>query len=201
VAKTGQLMIRQDESTRRSTATIFLDNRSEVLGKQGSPGFERAVSAAASMGIAFVRAGFASLLATAEGRPHPATEEGILEAMAAVSPTQGRQTPEVLKVLRAGSLADTTLAYVSAPPSGADLPSIIRLGTTFGRKVAVFVYPVDPASLSASAAEEVLGRGSGAQASLVRAGWEVFLLSPDGMLGDLWQRTTKTLRVGASTHR
>jgi uncharacterized protein (DUF58 family) len=201
VARTGQLMIRQDESTRRSTATIFLDNRSEVLGRQGAPGFERAVSATTSLGIAFIRAGFSAFLATAEGRPRPASEEAILETMAAVSPTQGRQTPEVLKMLRAGSLADTTLAYVSAPPTGADLPSIIRLGTTFGRKLAVLVHPVDPSSLSAPAAEEVLGRASAAQASLVRAGWEVFVLSPDGKLGDLWQRTTKTLRVGASTRR
>src|SRR5438105_2047418 len=39
VARTGQLMIRQDEATRRSNATLFLDNRSSSLGQDGSPGF------------------------------------------------------------------------------------------------------------------------------------------------------------------
>src|SRR6266508_4594195 len=50
VARTGKLMIRQDEATRRSSATLFFDNRSAALGNDGSPSFERAVSVAASVG-------------------------------------------------------------------------------------------------------------------------------------------------------
>jgi hypothetical protein len=103
----------------------------------------------------------------------------------------------VLKALRAGSLADTTLAFVSAPPVGSDLPSMIRMGSSFGRKLAVLVYRVDPASMVSVAAEEIRVRASAAQASLMRAGWEVYVLSPDERLGDVWQRTTKKLRVGA----
>jgi uncharacterized protein (DUF58 family) len=197
VAKTGQLMIRQDESTRRSTATIFLDNRNEILGPAGSAAFERAVSVAASLGRAFVRAGFATHLATAEGSPHPVSEDALLETLASVTLTQGRRTTDVLKGLRSGSLADTTLAFASAPPVGSDLPSVIRMGASFGRKLAVLVYPVDPASLASPAGDELRGRASAAQASLTRAGWEVYVLSPDERLGDKWQRTTKKLRVGA----
>src|SRR5437899_3317308 len=52
VARTGQLMIRQDESTRRSSALLFLDSRASALGAYGSPGFERAVSVAATLGRA-----------------------------------------------------------------------------------------------------------------------------------------------------
>ena len=199
VAKTGQLMIRQDESTRRSTATIFLDNRIELLGPAGSMAFERAVSVAGSLGLAFIRAGFATHLATAEGIPHAVSEEGLLETLAGVALAQGRGTTDLLKALRAGSLADTTLAFVSAPPAGSDLPSMIRMGSSFGRKLAVLVYPVDPASMGSVAAEEIRGRASAAQASLMRAGWEVYVLSPDERLGDVWQRTTKNLRVGASS--
>ncbi|HEX9234716.1 MAG TPA: DUF58 domain-containing protein, partial [Actinomycetota bacterium] len=106
VARTGHLMIRQDESTRRSTATVFLDNRSEVLGPKGSPAFERAVSAGTSLGLAFIRAGFSVVLATAESTPRSVSEDGLLEAMAAVTLAQGRQTTQVLKSLRSGSLAD-----------------------------------------------------------------------------------------------
>jgi uncharacterized protein (DUF58 family) len=199
VARTGHLMIRQDESTRRSTATVFLDNRSELLGPRGSQAFERAVSVAASLGVAFVRTGFAVHLATADGRPRAVGEDKFLEAMAGVALSQGHATADVLKGLRSGSLADTTLAFVTAPPAGSDLPSLLRMGTSFGRKLAVLVYPVAPAGLSGPSRTEIEGRASAARASLTRAGWEVFVLSPDERLGETWQRTNKTLRVGASS--
>ena len=48
VARTGQLMIRQDESSRRSSAVLFLDTRISALGQNGSPGFEKGVSAIGS---------------------------------------------------------------------------------------------------------------------------------------------------------
>ncbi|MFN2590525.1 MAG: DUF58 domain-containing protein [Actinomycetota bacterium] len=197
VAKTGQLMIRQDESTRRSTATIFLDNRTNVLGPAGSEAFERAVSVAASLGVAFVRSGFAAYLATADRPPHPVTEEGLLEATAGMSLTQSRHTTDVATTLRSGSLADTTLAFVSAPPPASDLPSVVRLGTSFGRKLAVLVYPMDPGALPAVAGEELRARASTARASLTRAGWEVYVLPPNGKLGEVWEKTSKNLRAGA----
>jgi uncharacterized protein (DUF58 family) len=199
VARTGELMIRQDESTRRSTATVFLDNRSDVFGQRGSEAFERAVSVAASLGVAFVRSGFAVHLATAEGRPQTVTEDTFLEAMAGVGLTQTRGTASILKGLRSGGLAETTLAFVTAPPVGTDLPSFIRMGTSFGRKLAVFVYPVAPATLTGSGRDEIEVRASTARASLMRAGWEVYVLPPDRRLGETWQRTTKTLRAEASS--
>ncbi|HJP66484.1 MAG TPA: DUF58 domain-containing protein, partial [Actinomycetota bacterium] len=199
VARTGQLMIRQDESTRRSTATVFLDNRSDLFGQRGSEAFERAVSVAASLGVAFVRSGFAVHFATSDGRPHAVTEDTFLEAMAGVGLSQTRGTATILKGLRAGGLADTTLAFVTAPPLGADLPSFIRMGTSFGRKLAVFIYPVSPTGLTPSGRSEIETRASTAKASLMRAGWEVYVLAPDGRLGEIWQRTNKTLRAGASS--
>jgi hypothetical protein len=178
---------------------VFLDNRSELLGPRGSEAFERAVSVATSLGVAFARAGFAMHLATADARARAVGEEAFLEAMAGATLSQGHATADVLKGLRSGSLADTTLAFITAPPLGADLPSLLRLGTSFGRKLAVLVYPVAPAGLSAPGRADIEGRASAARASLTRAGWEVFVLAPDGRLGDIWQRTTKTLRVGASS--
>ena len=38
-------MIRQDESSRRASALLFLDTRATALGQVHSPGLERAVSA------------------------------------------------------------------------------------------------------------------------------------------------------------
>src|SRR3989442_3503504 len=71
VARTGQLMIRQDESTRRSTATLFLDNRSAALGTNRAPGFERAVSVAASIGRVLIPEGVAIHLAAADATATP----------------------------------------------------------------------------------------------------------------------------------
>lgn len=199
VARTGQLMIRQDESTRRSTATVFLDNRSDLFGTRGSEAFERAVSVASSLGVAFFRSGFAVHLATSDGRPHAITEETFLDTMAGVGLSQARGTASILKGLRSGGLADTTLAFVTAPPLGPDLPQFIRLGSSFGRKLAVLVHPLAPGSLPGSGRAEVESRAAVARASLVRAGWEVYVLGPDGRLGEVWERTNKTLRAGASS--
>src|SRR5438105_2899030 len=127
VAKTGSLMIRQDETTRRSAATVFLDNRGETLGASGSPGFERAVSAAGSVGRALMQAGFVLRLATADSPPTVVTKEGLLEVLAGVGASRVRGTADVMRGLRSGSLADTTLALVTAPPSAADVATIIRI--------------------------------------------------------------------------
>src|SRR5439155_10082632 len=51
VARSGELMIRQDESTRRSTAVLFVDTRESAVGRSRTPSFEKVVSAAASVGV------------------------------------------------------------------------------------------------------------------------------------------------------
>ncbi|HEX9313279.1 MAG TPA: DUF58 domain-containing protein [Actinomycetota bacterium] len=200
VARSGQLMIRQDESTRRSSATVFLDNRAEVLGRAGSPTFERAVSIAASVGRGLIRAGFSLRLATADGPATLVTEERLLEALAGVAPSAVRGTSRVLRGLRSGSLADTTLAVVTAPPVGGDVATISRAGLGFGRKVAVFVQPITTGTASAEALAELSSRASAARVSLQRAGWEVHLVQPEGKLAETWQpRRAKKLQAAASS--
>src|SRR5438094_3343682 len=200
VAKSGTLMIRQDETTRRSSATVFLDNRAEALGAAGTPGFERAVSAAGSVGRALLHAGFVLRLATADSGPTIVTKEGLLEILAGVGPSRARGTADVLRALRSGSLADTTLALVTAPPSPSDVATITRVGMGFGRKVAVLVYPVAPRSAGADAAAELTSRANAARVSLQRAGWEVHLLPPDGRLTETWQAfTTRKLQPAGSS--
>src|SRR6185295_2773751 len=57
VARTGELMIRQDEASRRASGLIYLDNRESMLGPERGAAFERAVSYAASVGTLFTRNG------------------------------------------------------------------------------------------------------------------------------------------------
>ena len=156
---------------------------------------------AASLGRGFLRAGFTVRLATADTAARPVTEDVMLEALAAVGPSRVRGTADVLRGLRAGALADTTLAMVTAPPASGDVATMIRAGLAFGRKVAVLVHPIAPASVSTERREELLNRASSATASLQRAGWEVFVLAPEGRLADLWhrQRTRKLTPAGSSS--
>jgi uncharacterized protein (DUF58 family) len=199
VAKTSQLMIRQDESTRRSSATVFIDNRLEILGASGSPSFERAVSVAGSVGRTLIRAGYNLRLATADSPPTLLTEEGMLEALASLGPSKAHATSEVLRTLRAGALADTTLTFVSAPPTATDVATISRVGSLFGRRLGIFVYPVGPRNLTGEAAEEVTARASAATLSLQRAGWEVHVLAPDGRLSETWKQQIAKSRAAAGS--
>src|SRR2546422_10917645 len=82
-------MIRQDETTRRSIATVFLDNRSAALGTAGSPAFERAVSVTATLGRVLVQAGFAVHFATVDSPAALVSEGALLETLAGAGPGRG----------------------------------------------------------------------------------------------------------------
>ena len=69
VARTGRLMIRQDESTRRSSAMLLLDTRQSALGAQGSPGFESGRVGGRLAGAGALAAGFALRMGTVDAAP------------------------------------------------------------------------------------------------------------------------------------
>jgi uncharacterized protein (DUF58 family) len=198
VARTGQLMIRQDEATRRSIATLFLDNRAGSLGTSGSPGFERGVSVAASIGRQLLRAGFALTFSALDRSSAPLSDTALLEILAGQGTVRTHGISEALTRVRSAARSDASLAYVSAPPPAAEVAALARIGSGFGRKLAVFVYPVDPATLSPEGRAEVENRASGARATLQHAGWDVFVLPPDGRLADVWRfDRSRRLRAAA----
>ena len=200
VARRGVLMIRQDESARRSLATVFLDTRAAALGQAGSPPFEKAVSAAASLGVLLSQGGASLRLATVQAGPRPVTEEAFLEALASVTHSPTRSLPSALMPLRSGALADSTLVVVTAPLLPSEIAPLTRVGAVFGPKVAVLVYPVDPQALPPERGKQLEGRAWLARLSLARGGWDVVVLSPAGRLQDLWhQETTQSRRATASS--
>jgi uncharacterized protein (DUF58 family) len=186
VARTGELMIRQDESSRRSSGLVFLDNREGALGKTRGPAFERAVSAAATLGVLLSRGGFTLRLATAESSPAALSEERFLEALAGVSHTRVRSVGPSLAHLRAEGSADTTLVFVSAPPPPEELTSVIRSGSAFGPRLAILVYPVDPDTLPPERQAQIEGRATQARLALSRAGWDCIVLPPSVRLKERW---------------
>jgi uncharacterized protein (DUF58 family) len=187
VARTGQLMIRQDESTRRSRAVLFLDNRSAALGGNGSVGFERAISATASIGRLLSRAGYAVSLATADSPIRPVTETSLLDFLAGTGPARARGIADALAVVRSAGQIEGTLGVVAALPTPAEIAALSRVGTGYARKLAVLIYPLNTTTLPAPAAQEYETRATAARISLLRSGWDVYLIQPDGKLADAWQ--------------
>jgi uncharacterized protein (DUF58 family) len=201
VARTGQLMIRQDESTRRSLSALFFDNRNSSLGASGSPAFERGVSAAATMGRLLVRAGYAVRFASIDTPPTVVTETGLLEMLSDVGSVRARTIREALGRLRASAQPESSLVLVSSPLPAPEIGVLSQIGTGFGRKLAVIIYPVKPSTIPPPAAAELEGRAKHARSSLARAGWDVIILQPDGRLADAWHVTAspRGLRVPVSS--
>jgi len=186
VARSGELMIRQDESARRSTAVLFVDTRESAVGRIHTPCFEKVVSAAASVGVLLIRYGFSMKLATTQLPPQRVGEEQMLETLAGVGHHTSRTMSTGLTRLRIAAAADTTLVVVTSPPQPTELTSLIRAGAVFGPKVAVLVHPTDPDTLPPDRRAQLEGRASQAQLSMSRSGWEVVVLPPSGRLRDIW---------------
>ena len=186
VARTGELMIRQDESTRRSTAVLFVDTRESAVGQIHTPCFEKVVSAAASVGVLLIRYGFSTKLATTQLPPQRVDEEQLLEALAGIGHHVSRSMSTGLTRLRIAAAADTTLVAITAPPVPTELTALIRAGAVFGPKVAVLVHTTDPDTLPPERRAQLEARASQAQLSMSRSGWEVVVLPPSARLRDVW---------------
>lgn len=195
VARTGALMIRQDESSRRANGLVFIDNRSTALGQIHGPTFERAVSVAATIGTLLARRGFSLRLATADLAPVPVTEDRFLDVLSGLSHSGARSMARSLGNLREGASADTTLVFISAPPAAQELPSLIRSGAGFGPKLAVLIYPVDPQTLPAERQGPVEGRATQARLSMTRAGWDCIVLPPSMALKERWHTPRERLHA------
>lgn len=186
VARTGELMIRQDESTRRAGGLVFVDTRAAALGRVHTPAFERGVSVAASIGVLLARRGFVLRLGTTELPAAALSEERFLDALTGLSHTELRSVAPALSHLRAGSSPETSLVFVSAPPVPGELASLIRAGAGFGPKLAVLIHGTDPHRLPPERQAQLEGRATQARLALSRAGWDVIVMSPSTRLQERW---------------
>jgi uncharacterized protein (DUF58 family) len=186
VARTGDMMIRQDEASARASSLIFVDNREAALGRSHTPAFERAVSCAASVGVLLARHGFALRFATADAAGVPLSEGRLLDALTGLSHNAAPTLSPSLTRLRAAASADASLVFVAAPPAAQELPSPVRAGAAFGPKVAILVHPADPAAVPPSRRTELDARATQAFISLTRAGWDCLVLSPSTRLAERW---------------
>ena len=123
VARTGELMIRQDEASRRASGMVFVDNRTSALGRAYTPAFERAISVAASLGVLLANAGFALRLASADRASATHAGDRFLDAMASLEDAQIPNLSTAMTAMRSGSSPETTLVFVGAPPAPQELPT------------------------------------------------------------------------------
>ena len=98
---------------------------------------------------------------------------------------------------------DATLVAVTAPPNPKEIAALTRIGSAFGPKLAVLVYPVEPATLPTEHQGQLEGKATVARQSLLRAGWEVVVISPAQRLKDVWvhdraSRTSSQRLIGSS---
>jgi uncharacterized protein (DUF58 family) len=197
VARTGELMIRQDEASRRAAGLIYLDNRESMLGPERGAAFERAVSCAASIGALFTRNGFALRLAMDETPITTVDEDAFLDLLAGVRPARGRTLGRVMTGLRLAGAQDTSLVFVGAPPPPQDLAPLVQAGGSFGPKLAVLVHPLDPETEPEARRSQLVSRATQAHLNLVRGGWDCLILSPSLRLRDRWH-TPKAHRPASS---
>jgi uncharacterized protein (DUF58 family) len=186
VARTGELMIRQDEASRRASGLIYLDSREAMLGPARGAAFERAVSCAASVGALFARNGFSLRVGADEVPIAPVAEDAFLDLLTGLSHGRSRTLARVTTALRMAGSADTSLVFVGAPLPPQELPALIRAGSAFGPKLAILIHPMDPASAPPERRAAIHSRASQAHQTLLRAGWDCLILSPSTRLRERW---------------
>jgi uncharacterized protein (DUF58 family) len=192
-ARMRRLMIRHDEAARRSSAVILIDSRSASVGGSKSV-FERAVSAAASVGVHLARSGFTLQLATPDGVPRVVSRADLLEALALATPSRtGSLIPALREVAdRARNGADVILVTHLPLPPEVNAMSRIHGGT----RIAILLPPEDPAALAPGRQAELQAWMQSVRVSLETAGWDVIFLAPTGHLRDVWQLRGTSIRAG-----
>lgn len=186
VARTGELMIRQNESSRRASALVFLDDRETGLGPAHAPAFERAVSCAGSVGMLLLGEHFTLRFATPELIATTMSEDRFLDVLARLGEGKGRSLAPALVNLRVAASPEASLVFVGPPPAPQELPGLIRAATGYGPKMAVLVRSADPTTVPPSRRTAIEGRSTQAVLALSRSGWDVLLLDPSTRLVERW---------------
>ncbi|HEX9891417.1 MAG TPA: DUF58 domain-containing protein [Actinomycetota bacterium] len=195
-ARTGKVMIRQDEAARRSRATILLDTRVASLGGRKEV-FEKAVSAAASVGIHLLRSGFTLGLSTPDLPARAMDRSHLLETLAVLEATRTSGLVHAVEDLRDPARAGEHVVVVTHLPGQAELSALSKVP---GRhRVCILIPPEDPERLTEERRAELRVWIRSVRGTLTSSAWEVIILSPTGRLRDVWKLRGTNLRAAASS--
>lgn len=189
VARTGELMLRRDETAIMPRATILLDTRAAGhRGAGASSSFEWAISGAASAVWRLAEEGFVVRLATADVPPDRArlgrdAAERLLETLATAAPS--RRARLDLRHLHGAGPGGALLAIL--PPTGVeDASALARAARAFGWLGAVLVdaasfVPIPPADRA-----EADRRLAETHRALTRAGFRVAVAGARDRFRQAW---------------
>ncbi|MFZ0324577.1 MAG: DUF58 domain-containing protein [Actinomycetes bacterium] len=197
-ARQGQLMVRREEQPWESRSAVLLDTRSRAHRGRGiDSSFERAVSAAASVGVHLSRRGFAVRLVGASGPEvtsaahQPATHGGdnegfLLDALAVVT-SRSTDTMEGLATAarhHGDSLMVAVLGHVDAD----DAERLVRARHGMGTSVAVLMTTGDWVPDQDPKADRLRVQADQAATLLRTSGWRIVQLGRRQLLADAWQQ-------------
>lgn len=181
-ARTGELMVRQDEQPGRRRTLILFDNRADAYPSAGrSEPFEWAVTVTASIVVHLITNGHEVYLATAGGESKGVTGltaiDSPLDLLAVIAPSRGNAAPvfthAIHDLLRRGG--GHVIAVVGRPDAlheALDAP---------GTGPIAFVVEPEP--------------GAGQAPALTTRGWHVAATRPGDDLAATWRRAqTRSLR-------
>ncbi|TMK23134.1 MAG: DUF58 domain-containing protein [Actinobacteria bacterium] len=196
VARTGQLMIRQDEARFYPRATVLLDTRADM--HRGSPtdgSFEWAVSAAASTIWHLGREGFGLRFATDDRDPTGVRAgrqgaESLLEALAVLRASAQRSLVPASRRLARRPGADGAMLAIMPPPRPDELAAIARLRGLYRWCGAVIIDVASFDSVPPRTRAEADQRLAAAEGALMRAGWRVRSAGARDRFRDVWQTMT-----------
>lgn len=209
VARSGEMMIRQEEARFFPRATVFLDSRRLAhRGAGTASSLEWAVSAAASVAWHLAEQGFALRFATEEVAPAGwrtgrDAADPTLEILAAVRDTPHATLAAGLRRIARRPGAEGALIAILPPPGPDDLRTLARLAALYQWCGAVLldVESFLPA-LSPRGRAEADQHIAAAEATLARAGWRVRSAEARGRFKDVWtQLTTASASLAKSSSR
>lgn len=200
VARSGKLMIRQEEARFFPRATLFLDTRRIAhRGSGRDSSLEWGVSAVASVAWHLAREGFALRLATDDAQPtalRSGPVEPLLEALAVIKGSGVGSLMPSLKLLARRPGSDGALFVVLPPPTVEEIRVLSRLRTAYAWCGAVLLDTDSFVATHPRRRAEADQRLAEAEAMLARSGWRVSMAGARERFRDIWQ----SLGVGSVQH-
>jgi uncharacterized protein (DUF58 family) len=185
-ARTGQMMVRQDEQPWDGEVSLVIDDRASAHRGTGmDSSFEWTVAAAASIAEHLVRRGYQLAIIVGGARRTWSGSGALADLLADVSPARRATVRDLMPLLHETSADSTVIAIVAGlgSPDTAALAELVRPNSSG------LLIGVDALSWTASSeaarieADQSFKRGS---ADFIRAGWRVERAGSGDSIAGVW---------------
>ncbi|MFV0463182.1 MAG: DUF58 domain-containing protein [Nostocoides sp.] len=192
-ARTGHIMVRQEERPAIRRAVLLLDSRASIYPVQGSARpFEWAVSATASLAVHFLEAGYAVRLLTSsddrrsDGRAATDLDpDAVLDTLAEISPSTDEASAWLLHTAPATTSAGGLVAAVLGPMDEVDARAVASLRTPGSTGIAIVI---DPGESRPDRSRSPRWAANSTAVILASAGWLVTVARNGDAIGEVWRR-------------